>query len=521
MSAIAPPPGRFDDNGQDAAEGRLPPCDMDAEGLVLAHVMLTGSIETVCGHILAADFFSEANQLIYRACVDITVSDQSIDAVSVRRRLSDLGQLDRIGGASYLLQIIQKTPATAYIVDHAKVIAAKARVRRMIDAAERIRILGHSANGSSTEYLAAALESVRLIVDDDRTAAENPFAWIDSPTILAPMPPAVWVVPGLCIGPGRPTLLTGYGFSGKTIAVQALDMAIAAGLKAWGEYRCEAGRVLHIDLEQGERATRRRFARLAFASQITESDLDGRLRLSSFPRVYLTTEGIETILCRECEGVALCSIDSFRAAIPGLDENSSDVRVVLDTLTRVSERTGTAFVVLHHEGKDAQGPDQRDRRQKARGSSAIFDAAGTVISLSASAPYEPVKVSFRKVSASAEGLHAAEFFLKFEDCPDDEGRDDRAGLRVVHMLADQVAQSTSPAEAMRATSEAIVRYLRDHPRSTGRSIAEGTAGRRSTVLAAIDQLEIAGRITGDKAPGRSGGGGTVWSLSTVSSETGK
>ena len=478
----------FDDEVSDPGEGQMPPCDLDAEALVVAHVLVAGSIDTVREHLRPSDFWSEANRLIYQACVDLAMQDAAIEPVAVKRALSDKGQLDRVGGIRYILDIVQKTPATAYVVDHAKSIAANARVRRMIEAAERIRILGYSANGSSTEYLAAALASVQIVVDDDLTAGESPFAWANAVDIAQPLPPIRWVCPEMCIGPGRPTLVAGYGFSGKTIVDQALALSVAAGERLFGAFGVRQGAVRHLDYEQGKDATNRRYQRLAFGMGVDLAAIGDALKASYFPRLYLTGDGIEAILCRECANVSLCVIDSFLAAAPGTKENESGMRVFLDTLTRVSEHTGCAFVVIHHAGKSPSNGEKKAAAEKPRGSSAIFDACGTVLILSASAPYEPIRVELAKVSASAAGKQFEPFYLKFEDVPDDEARDDKAGLRVVHQSTEEAVKAESKAGRFAALKATCADYVRRHPGASQRDVRNSIDGRAGEISDALHEL---------------------------------
>jgi hypothetical protein len=58
-------------------------------------------------------------------------------------------------------------------------------------------------------------------------------------------------------------LIAGYGFTGKTIAAQALALAIASGGRVWDMFAARSGRVLHLDYEQGQRLTNERYQRLA------------------------------------------------------------------------------------------------------------------------------------------------------------------------------------------------------------------------------------------------------------------
>jgi hypothetical protein len=123
-----------------------------------------------------------------------------------------------------------------------------------------------------------------------------------------------------------------------------------------------------------------------------------------------TAQGIDA-LRRVTPPNGLVLIDSLRACAPSTDENSSEVRSVLDDLTRISEDTGATFVVVHHArkpSKDAAGGS----KTSIRGSGAIFDACSSVLVFEA-AKEEPIMVSHEKARIS--GRPAADFTLAFAD----------------------------------------------------------------------------------------------------------
>ena len=173
--------------------------------------------------------------------------------------------------------------------------------------------------------------------------------------IFAPLPPVSWVCQALDMAPGAPVLVAGYGYSGKTVTVQDFALATASGSLAWGRFPVREGRVLHLDYEQGSYLTRLRYQRLADARGLDPRSIEGRLVVRPFPPWYLDAE-TDDFLAGLVDGFDLVIVDSFRAACPGTEENSSDARVPLDRLTRLSERTGALSIVLHHARKPSQDP---------------------------------------------------------------------------------------------------------------------------------------------------------------------
>jgi hypothetical protein len=282
--------------------------------------------------------------------------------------------------------------------------------------------------------------------------------------IFEPIPPRQWICEPIELAPGAPTMLGGLGFSGKTILAQDLALAIATGTQAWEAFDCTRGRVVHFDYEQGRSITCDRYQRMARARGTDVDELIGGEWLSCviFPSKYIDEKYAEQWLTRETEGMTLAVIDSFRAAAPTADENSSASRIHLDTLGRVSGKTGCAFLVLHHAKKPpidgGSGPD----RNSLRGSGALFDACQAVIVATPALPEvtrmkdgeeqtvrdaQPAKIAIEKARISGR-TSVAPMTFAIDDVELDD--DPRAGLAV----------SVTPPLEKQALSERMLAALR-------------------------------------------------------------
>lgn len=507
-------------------EGRPKPCDLKAEQAILSAVLCSfdrAEQAKLMGELVPllapSHFYGPQHQSIWTAMLSIHGELRPIDIVTLRATLSASGQLDRAGGVRYLAQLFDEVPATAYPLEYARIVVQHARVRRTIAVLEMQAAMGYAlSEGEAQEYLARVDANVREAVQAQDDCG---FRLLSGDAILDRLDPIKWVCPDLCLGPGRPTLVAGYGYSLKTFALQAMAVAVATGRPIWGEFRCVQGRVLHLDYEQGEYATRMRYQRLAFGLGIDPGEIAETLSLACFPGVYLTTAGIEDTFARLCDGFVLCVIDSFRAASPGVDENDSGVRIYLDILTRVSERTGCSFIVIHHAGKDQ--PD-RDSRQVARGSSAIFDACGTVLKLQGKKAFEPVKVDLVKTSAAAVGkVQQVAFYLEATDISDEAGSNTKAGIRIEHRTEEQIEQpeGMAPSDSWARDLSEVQAGLRKHPGTSANNLARVLGKRKGIILDALQELESRGLAARSKATGRSGGGGNSWRLVATSSESEK
>jgi hypothetical protein len=127
------------------------------------------------------------------------------------------------------------------------------------------------------------------------------------------------------------------------------------------------GNVSYLSHELGLRPITERHRRIANGRKLQLEDFGDRLRIAALPKIYLNSH----------DGVALVILDSLRRALPGADENASEISNYLDILNRVSDKTGATFLVLHHFGKGSVD----DARLSGRGSSAIMDGSGCIWTL--------------------------------------------------------------------------------------------------------------------------------------------
>jgi RecA-family ATPase len=279
------------------------------------------------------------------------------------------------------------------------------------------------------------------------------------PEIAAPLPELEYVVPelGMVAGGGAPHLIAGYGYSGKSLAAQAMLLALAAEKPVWGAYKTKPRRMLHVDMEQGERLTRARYQRLARAMGVDEGHVEDRLRLVCFPALILNRDNA-TAWKDLLTGYDFAIIDSLRAASGVMDENDSRIRGGLDMLGELSESTKCRACLIHHARK--VGADDPGGRYAIRGSSAIFDGVDSAHLFSASKG-EPVSVE--QVKARSHGEPVDDFALVISDVAG-PNRDPKWGVRVqIHgkELVEERREATATAKA-EATALADARKVMAH-----------------------------------------------------------
>lgn len=258
---------------------------------------------------------------------------------------------------------------------------------------------------------------------------------ISAREIAKPLPSLPYLVKYYGLASGAPCVIGGYGFSAKTMFTQYLALCVAAGRRMFGVHDVKQGRVLHLDYEQGKRVCNERYQRLARGMGIDLPSLDDSLRLAVMPDVRLDHAGAVETFRRALEGVALVIVDSLKAATD-TDENDSRIRNGIDALNRAGEPHGTHVMLIHHARKPKEG-EEAGSRYGIRGSSAVFDACGSVFTF-AGERGKPTRVSHQK--CRNRGLLVEDFGFEVRDVA--KGSDARWGLSLEY-----VAREALPAPA--------------------------------------------------------------------------
>jgi len=465
------PPGEGPEHNLEAERQTLAACILNPEQL--RDVELT-----------TADFFGEKNRIIWRELQYLAAEGIPVDSLHLRDRLVQVGKLAFVTD-DYLLDVMDTIPVQPPV----DILKRCTRQRTLRQLGQRLSAAAASGDDAAAETAvreaAAALEAraKRIPTWELRSTAD----------IFAPLPPVSWRVRGLQICPGRPCILGGYGASAKTLSSQQLALAVASGTAVWGFFDVpEPMNVVHLDYEQGYHATALRYQRLAHGHRIEPHSLSDRLRLGVFPRVYLDQLHAYDAYAKLVDGVQLVILDALRGAAPSSDENDSSIRACIDNLTRVSEATGCAFVMLHHARKQ-QKDVAADDKEMLRGSAGIFDGAGAVYVLRAQKdPNEPRQVKQTKPAAEAAGRPVEPFQLDVMDVP--APGDPTAGVRVLYKpmpLPDHVGAAI---EKSRLKLERLHELIQRQPGETKSSLHRLFGGSRNELFDMLIELHRRGVV---------------------------
>lgn len=114
-------------------------------------LMSKDAIGEVSQIVSVDDFYEPKHQTIYEAIIGKFSASEPADAVTVANRLSDSGDLDKVGGIDYLHSLIASVPTAANASYYAEIVHQRALLRRVIASGTKIAQLGYDAEGSQAQ----------------------------------------------------------------------------------------------------------------------------------------------------------------------------------------------------------------------------------------------------------------------------------------------------------------------------------------------------------------------------------
>ncbi|MFC4651529.1 replicative DNA helicase [Lactococcus nasutitermitis] len=113
---------------------KAPPQDLEAEQAVLGAIFLDSErLVEVKEYLTSNDFYKNAHKLIFRTMEKLFDTREAIDVLTVRSQLENQGDLEAIGGISYIAELAANTPTAANAVYYAKIVAEKSLLRQLIN----------------------------------------------------------------------------------------------------------------------------------------------------------------------------------------------------------------------------------------------------------------------------------------------------------------------------------------------------------------------------------------------------
>ncbi len=166
-------------------DGLVLPHSFEAEREVLAAVFVDpASFDALSESLTEDDFYHERHGLVFSAMAHLAENAKAIDPVTVQQLLKDRGQWERIGGARIIGELIDRAGITAHLEHYRDIVAAKAAVRRMVEAARQIETNGLQDIEDHEEFLDEAEKLVFGVLANRASARLEPVGEVMVRTLV-------------------------------------------------------------------------------------------------------------------------------------------------------------------------------------------------------------------------------------------------------------------------------------------------------------------------------------------------
>ena len=148
-----------------------PPHSDEAERAVLGGIFLNAdTLPDAQEYVTADDFYKKSHRLLFQAMTDLQDNGTAIDTVTVTDYLDNHNQLDDIGGAGYITDLVASTPIASNVVYYAKIVQQKSTLRKLISTAQSIASRSYTEQ-DDVEGLVEDAERQIMDVSENRNQA--------------------------------------------------------------------------------------------------------------------------------------------------------------------------------------------------------------------------------------------------------------------------------------------------------------------------------------------------------------
>jgi replicative DNA helicase len=116
------------------------PYSLEAESALLGAMLLDPRVVPEVHGVVRTpeDFFEARHGTLFKTLIEVYDRVPDADSVDIVQVLRDRGVLEEVGGAAYVMSLAEGTPSAAGAARYAKIVGDKARLRRLIEAADQI-----------------------------------------------------------------------------------------------------------------------------------------------------------------------------------------------------------------------------------------------------------------------------------------------------------------------------------------------------------------------------------------------
>jgi len=394
------------------------PHSLEAERSVLGAIILENeSIYQVLDALSSEDFYAENHRLLYECFVNLTTATRSIDLVILRDELTKTGELDQIGGLSYLVSLIDSVPSARNIQHYSQIVKEKAVLRRLIRTGYEIIDSCYKQEEETDEILNKAERAIFSIAEDRiqtgfqplKDLADDAFTRIkylqDHPGELTGLSTGFKDLDDLTSGfqPSDLIIIAGRPSMGKTAL--ALNIALHAGTilkKTAGIFSlemskeqlmlrllCSEARLNAHHLRSGE-FTRKEWSELLRTMTILS---DSKIFIDDSSGVTPLEMGAKARRLKAEHGLDLLIVDYLQMLrMKGRwDNRQQEITAISRSLKELAKELNVPLIALSqlHRGPETRGKDHKPVLSDLRESGSIEQDADVVCFIYREELYEP------------------------------------------------------------------------------------------------------------------------------------
>ena len=166
-------------NKQDPSLYKIPPQSIEAEESLLSGILIdNNTLLDIVDIISPEDFYRSAHQKIFSGIVELFSKNEPVDLVTLTNALKERGNLEEIGGATYLATLVDTVPLAVNAKHYAKIVHDKASLRRLIERANEIAKECFEDRGNVDEIIDFAESSIFEISKNKHKQAFYPISEI-------------------------------------------------------------------------------------------------------------------------------------------------------------------------------------------------------------------------------------------------------------------------------------------------------------------------------------------------------
>ncbi len=211
---------------------KVPPYSQEAEQSVLGALMLDHRAwDRIIDHVSSLDFYRNEHRLIFTAMEQLAKRSHPFDMLTVAEVLKEFGQLESVGGESYLFELANNTPTAANVVAYAEIVRERSVLRQLIEIGTDIAENAFNPDGRVTKELLDEAERRVFKVSEQRTRGVGPIPINDLLAKTADRIDTLYHAGNAFTG-----LPTGFiDFDDMTSGLQSGDLVIVAGRPSMGK----------------------------------------------------------------------------------------------------------------------------------------------------------------------------------------------------------------------------------------------------------------------------------------------